>query len=609
MHRIRMLAALAAAGGMAIALAAGSPTASATGAGDRGGARAALMNVADPVTQFPRNVQDMPTMAVDPVRPNVVVATGNDLIDLQRCSKEAATLGAACSLPASTTGLGGGFNRGVGFSGVYLSYDSGRRWSQPTYQGLTAAGCDPEVEPCTPEPGPIHTVPNYYEKGLAARGGSSVAFGPVLRNGRFSWANGSRLYLSSQGATLANTPIEPGRIDSRRALMVSHIDDPTPARAAVQSNWSAPVIVPERTPAISNPTQGQIWADNAASSRYFGHVYTCWNDFQIEGLNGAGPIQPTVGFSSDGGRTWKTRGLAPPVNSPTEGYRMSCTVRTDSHGVVYAFVNHFATQFPSFEPSAQQTIVKSFDGGATWTKPVDFLAMNSGCFYVDKLGNRCTEAGPAGTANEPGPSVGIANGAPTGADATNEIVLAWADGRFGQNKEAALLSYSKDRGRTWSAPAKASLPGDRVLYTAVAIAPDASRVYLTYNAYTSPFRPTTADPRLFRGVLRSAAIGRRGEPGGWKTDYTGPTGDARGTSYTTWHYPEFLGYSVSAIATRRYGAGAWTDVARTADCPAIDVWRQNSLDAGKPLTPVPWPLEECPANFGNSDMVSATTAR
>ncbi|KAB2343700.1 sialidase family protein [Actinomadura rudentiformis] len=608
MHRIRMLAALAAAGGMAIALTAGSPTASATGAGDRGGATAARMGMADPATQFPRNDQDMPTLAVDPVHPNVVAATANDLVDLQRCSKQAATLGAACSLPASTTGEGGGFNRGVGFSGVYFSYDSGRRWTQPTYQGLTAAGCDPEAEPCTPKPGPIHTVPNYYEKGFAARGGSSVAFGPVLRNGKFSWANGSRLYLSSQGATLNNAPIEPGRIDSRRALMVSHIDDPTPARAADQSNWSTPVIVPDRTPAISNPTQGQIWADNAASSRYFGHVYTCWNDFRIEGLNGPGPIEPTVSVSRDGGRTWATQGFAPPVNSAADGYRMSCTVRTDSHGVVYLFINHYSGQFPSFEPSGKLTIVKSFDGGATWTKPVDFMPMNTGCFYVDRLGNRCTEAGPAGTANEQGPSVGIANGAPTGAGATNEMVLAWSDGRFGQNQESALLSYSRDRARTWSAPARISLPGDRVLYTALAIAPDASRVYLTYNAYTTPFSPTTANPRLFRGVLRSAAM-RHGEPTRWRTDYAGPTGDARGTSFVTWNYPEFLGYHVSAIATRRYGAGAWTDVARAADCPAMDVWRQKSLEALKPLTPAPWPLAECPAKFGNSDIVSATTAR
>jgi hypothetical protein len=465
------------------------------------------------------------------------------------------------------------------------------------------------VEPCTAQPGPIHTVPNYYENGLRARGGSSAAFGPVLRDGKFSWANGSRLYLSTTGSNLTNTPIEPGRLDATRAMMVSHIDNPTPARTADQSNWSDPVIVPERTPATSTPTEEQIWADNAGSSRFFGNVYMCYNDFLFPPVAGSvGPLQPTLAVSSDGGQTWTTRNVAPPVNSPSEGYRLACTVRTDSHGVVYAFFTHFPGQFPSFGIEGAQTIIKSFDGGATWTEPVDFLPMHTGCFYVDRIGDRCTGEGPAGTANEPGPSVGIANGAPTGADATDEIVFTWSDGRFGQNQEAALVSYSTDRGETWSAPVKVSRPGERVLYTAVAIAPDASRVYATYNAFTTPFSTTTSDPRLLQGVLRSAAIGRGGAPVGWTTNYVGRSGDARGTSFAVWNYPEFLGFYVYAIATRRYGAGAWTDVSRTADCPAVDAWRQASLEADKVLTPAPWPQADCPAKFGNSDIASATTA-
>jgi len=612
MRKFRSMAALVAAG-MGVALTAGSPISQATGArashGDAANATGALMSVASPAGQYQRNVQTMPSMAVDPARPHVLAATSNDLIDMQPCSREAAINGAACALPANAQG-GGGFNKGVGWSGVYFSFDSGRRWVQPTYQGLTAAGCDPTVEPCVPQPGPIHTVPNYYENGLRANGGSSVAFGPVLRNGRFSWANGSRLYLSTVVNNLTNTPIQPGRIDAIRTVSVSHIDNPTPARAADQSNWSDPVLVPPRAPVAHLPTADQIWADNASSSRYFGRVYMCYNDFQFVPVPGAvGPIQPTMAVSSDGGQTWTTHAFAPPVNSPSEGYRLTCTVRTDSRGGVYVFFTHFLGQFPSFNLEATQTIVKSSDGGATWTEPVDFMPMNIGCYYADTIGDRCAEEGPAGTANEPSASISIANGAPTGADATDEIVFAWSDGRFGQNMEAALLSYSTDRARTWSTPKQVSRPGERVLYAAVAIAPDASRLYLTYNAFISPFRSTTLEPRMLRGVLRSAVIGRHGAPRDWTTRYEGPSGDARGTSLAVWNYPEFLGFYVYAIATRRYGAGAWTDVSRTADCPAIDAWRQASLEADTVQTPAPWPQADCPANFGNADLASATTAR
>lgn len=608
-RRIRTLTVLAAVGGMAVALAAGSPMSQAVaGAARPAKAADALVSVAGPTGQFQRNLQVMPTMAVNPANPRVLAATANDLMDLQACSREAAITGASCGLPADPQ-FGGTFNAGVGLSGVYFSFNSGRRWTQPTYQGLTAAGCDPTVEPCKAQPGPIHTVPNYYENGLRAAGGTSVAFGPVLRNGKFSWKNGSRLYLSTLGTNLTGTPLRPGSIDTTRAVMVSHLDDPTPARVTDQSNWSAPVIVPERAPAVSRPTEDQIWADNASSSRFFGNVYTCYNDFLFLPFNGnVGPLQPTVGVSSDGGKTWGTRNVVPPINSASEGYRLGCTIRTDSHGVVYAFFTRFPGLFPSFDTPGSQTMVKSFDGGATWTQPTEILSLNTGCFYVDPISHGCAEEGSSGTLNIPGPSVGIANGAPTGAGATNEIMFTWADGRSGQNHEAALLSYSTDRGRTWSAPATVSTPGDRVLYPAVAIAPDASRVYLTYNAFTTPFNTPATTPRLLHGVMRTAAIGRGGAPAGWTTNYVGRTGDARGTSFAVWNYPEFLGFFSSAVATRDYGAGAWTDVSHIADCPAIDAWRKASIEAGTVLTPAPWPQTDCPANFGNSDIRSATTA-
>ena len=55
-------------------------------------------------------------------------------------------------------------------------------------------------------------------------------------------------------------------------------------------------------------------------------------------------------------------------------------------------------------------------------------------------------------------------------------------------------------------------------------------------------------------------------------------------------------------------AGVWTDVPNTADCPDMDAWRQASFNAGHLVFPAPWPLGDCPANFGNNDISSATTA-
>jgi hypothetical protein len=52
----------------------------------------------------------------------------------------------------------------------------------------------------------------------------------------------------------------------------------------------------------------------------------------------------------------------------------------------------------------------------------------------------------------------------------------------------------------------------------------------------------------------------------------------------------------------------WTDVQNMADCPAMDAWRKASFDAGYRIRPgAPWPGGDCPANFGNNDIHSATT--
>jgi hypothetical protein len=605
-HRKRKLTLLAAAGSIAAALVAGSVASPAGGETVPAKASSALVSVASPTSTFELNQQVQPALAVDPVEPDLLVSTAYDSIDTQPCSEKASIDAAACTEPA-TPANGGISNPGVGLTGVYFSFDSGHNWIQPTYHGLTAAGCNPGVEPCKPVPGPIHTVPNYYEHGLATFGDSSVAFGPVLRDGKFSWANGSRLYLSNIAMNLTQTAIQPGKIDSNQAQAVSYIDDPTPARVADQSNWSAPVIVPKTAPAVSTPTLDQIWADNASSSRYFGTVYLCYNDFYFE-ASGQTPVYPTIAVSHDGGKTWTVHHVAPPLGTAKQGYREGCAIRTDSHGTVYAVFTHMSGVFPSDKLAASEDLVTSLNGGATWTQPAEFMSINTGCYYWDPLSYRCAEEGPAGNAAEPAPSIDIANGAPTGAHATNEIVLSWVDGRLGQNHEAALLSYSANGARTWSAPARVSVPSDRAVLAATAIAPDGSRVYETYTALTTPFSPTMSTPRLEHGVLRSAAIGPGGAPADWVTDYSGPTGDARGTAFGVWNFEEYTGWYISAVATTSYGAGVWTDLRDTPDCPAFDAWREKSLKAVQVLAPAPWPLTACPANWGNSKIWVATTA-
>jgi len=291
-----------------------------------------------------------------------------------------------------------------------------------------------------------------------------------------------------------------------------------------------------------------------------------------------------------------------------------CTVRTDSRGVVYVFYEQFQNpEKVGLPPKGTQFLVKSFDGGATWTKPAAIFPIVDPCFALnfDGTSNRCVEDGLAGARNDlaASPSVSIANGAPTGAGATNQIVNAWADGRDGLNHEHVLFSTSTGGGEpgTWSAPRAIETAGDRGLYAAPAISPTGVDVWVVYNAFTTPFRPTTTTPRGLVGVVKRASISG-GTVGAFGDVNRGATGDPRASSQNNLVL-EFLGDYVYAVAGNTYAAAVWNDVRDGADCPAIDAWRagfQTATTADD--VPRPAPQAVCPATFGNTDIFGWTSA-
>jgi hypothetical protein len=252
---------------------------------------------------------------------------------------------------------------------------------------------------------------------------------------------------------------------------------------------------------------------------------------------------------------------------------------------------------------------RSLDGGRTFERPEAILRVTDPCFFVDPVINRCVEDGVAGARSDlaAAPSVDIANGAPTGAGASNLMVDAWADGRDGLNNERVMLSWSRGRGApgSWSEPQRIQDGGDRGFYAAPALSPDGSDVYVVYNAFTTPFRSTTATPRSLVGAVKHANFGTTGGPGAFATLHRGAAGDPRGSSQNDLQ-AEFLGDYVYAIATRDYGAAVWNDVRAAADCPAIDAYRQALRDGM--ATSAPAPQQQCPPTFGNSDIFGGSWA-
>jgi hypothetical protein len=543
----------------------------------------------------PRNDSNEPAVAMDAHQPNVLVAGTNDLIDFQPCPQSLALSRARCT----------DFSAPVGISGIYFSFDAGQSWIQPTYTGWTARDCAPTT-PCPGHFGPIGTLPWYYESGLISFGDPAVAIGPRPVNGRFSWSNGSRVYYANLTSFINRTPGQP----NANPVAVSRLDNPTPSRIADKSNWARPVLAIQRGGTFTLEDKEQIWADNAESSPFFGNVYICNAEFRAVTPNGFGePVPVKVATSSDGGDTWTEQQVTPSQGGGASfllhGFMSGCSIRTDSQGVVYLFLHQ--RFFNTLPEAANHVLLKSFDGGKHWTQPQLILSTVDTCFHVDAIIGRCVEDGYAGARVDlsAAPSVDIANGAPSGSDATNLIVDSWVDGADGLNQEKARLMWSSNGGNTWSDPVAVSNAGDRPMYSATALAPDGSRVYVMYEGVTSPWRGGDMfSPRPYHGVLRAADVGVGG-PTGWADVYNEPRGDLR-ASYPHDLYAERVGDYVYAAASRTYGVGVWTTARNAAVCNAVQQWRSDSFAAGQRLLPAPWPLADCPATFGNTDTWSAT---
>ena len=548
---------------------------------------------------FSQNKQNEPGLAVDASSPNIMAAGANDNIDLELCNA-----GDPTTCP---------FTPGVGVTGVQLSTNSGTSWVQPTYTGYSARGCvgdpNPDVttDECVPaEDGPIGTLPNYFEHGLVSNGDPEVAFGPRMNaQGEFDYAAGSRLYFAN---IATNFPGTDQGFKGSGAIGVSRLDVTGPgnrlagALAGVNDAWYDPVIVTKQNSALFSDKE-HLWADNAESSEFFGNAYVC-----NVGFRGAAGSEPVLfSRSTDGGDTWNVRQLSAATNNNQTGGRQGCFIKTDSEGTVYVF--YLGTRIQD-----RQSVIfltRSYDGGKNFDKPRAIAEVEEVGIF-DPVQGRSTFDGIAGGRTNSFPSVDIANGAPEG-NGPDTIVLTFPDGPTpdepGEPNEEARILTSVDGGDFFTDQEVGSPAGDRPDFPAVAISPDGTDAYLTYDNFLQPWQESTLSPaRLMQGVVRHAEVNpATGAIAGWTDLFRGPTGDARGSSANGLGF-EFLGDYNYAVATNDFGSAVWIDLREVADCPAMDAYR-NFL-AGGAEAPRPRPNTDCvqteDSAFGNTDIFGGT---
>jgi hypothetical protein len=348
--------------------------------------------------------QNETSIAVDPNDANRVVGSANDY----------ATRAWSCTVSGKPcSGLGDGY------SGTYFSNDGGATWccasSDPGHIGTLIPGVE-------------HLTGGPYDAG----GDPAVAFD-----------SRGNVYYAGLGFNRASAPntvtVNKGTFDGSGQL-----------------SWGAPTFINATTsPSVFNDKEW-IAADSHASSPFRDRVYVTWTRFLFSAGTGAYVQSPiSFAYSSDGGHTFST----PQLISGNVLYGQGSHPVVAPDGTVYVFWDA-STRHASLDSTY---VVKSTDGGATWSKPLsiatlaDIPGLRNSAFRVNSF--------PAAAA-APNGDLYATWVTEVKDDATSfagdpDCASFIAGNHVAQCHSVAVYSKSTDGGSTWSAPALVFTPGSR----------------------------------------------------------------------------------------------------------------------------------------------------
>ena len=255
--------------------------------------------------------QNEPVIVVDPNNANRLVAASNDYVT----RTWSCTVG---STPCSALG--------DGYSGTYYSNDGGQTWC--------CVATDPQ-HIGTLIPGVEHLVGGQYDAG----GDSNLVFD-----------NNGNVYFTGLGFDRVTPPntvaVNKGTFDSSGNL-----------------HWGPPVFIGQTTSPSTLNDKPWTAIDTHASSPFQGRIYVSWTRFIFKAGTGAYVQSPIIfAYSTDGGQTFSS----PQLISPNVLYSQGSHVMVGPDGTVYVLWDG-NTKFGPFDST---WVVKSIDGGVTWSKPV-----------------------------------------------------------------------------------------------------------------------------------------------------------------------------------------------------------------------------------------------
>jgi len=480
---------------------------------------------------FPQNKQNEPAIAQNPTNSKNLIAGANDEIDLPACTVS------GCPFVAN-----------VGLSGVYVSNDGGKSWTQFS----APAGGD---NTASFNNSTIHTLPGFGKlarqvglPGLASDGDPNIAFN----------ATGTAYYSSLAG--VRGTTI---------GDLITVSSSPDGGKT-----WSDPVLATNKTNPVDFNDKETIWVDRSAASPFNGNVYVSWTLFV--GVPGtAEPIMFTR--STDGGKTWSPAAkLSASYNNRSIGGRQGSTIRTDAAGNVYVIWESGVT-INGFKTDAQ-VFAKSTDGGATFSRPAVIAPVHDlpsplpgSSFRNDSF--PAADIGPNGT-----------------------VYVGWADYQAGHS--SIVVSRSSNGGASWTTPAVAlDVAGRSGFFPGVAVSPDGSKVTVATQALDDVSAGTAPGPGVvsYDSYLAESVNGSGfSAPVRISSESSDPD-----VSSTNSLAAQFQGDYNTLISDNTSAWFIWTDGRNGATCDAVDAFRAGT--APKPSVP-----DSCPGNFGNTDIFVGT---
>ncbi len=341
--------------------------------------------------------QNETAIAVDPNNPNRVVAAANDYVTR---TWSCTVSGTPCSA------------LGDGYSGTYFSNDGGATWgdvsSDPAHLGTLI-------------PGVTHLTGGPYDAG----GDPALAFDS---QGNVFYAG-----LGFNRLSAANTvAVNKGTFDGAGKL-----------------SWGPPTFInPTTSPAVFNDKEW-IAADWHVSSPFRDRVYVSWTRFIFNPMTGAYVQSPiSFAYSTDGGQTFSN----PQNISGNVLYGQGSRPVVGYDGTVYVFWDG-STRLSALDSTY---MVKSTDGGVTWSKPkavaklVDIAPLANTAFRVNSF--------PAAAA-APNGDLYVAwttEVNDTTGNTADPVCAYWISGTasvYAHCHAATVYSKSTNGGATWSAPA------------------------------------------------------------------------------------------------------------------------------------------------------------